>query len=132
MGGISLWKPNSAGAVVSQVLKSFAESSDKGQDSHDKKQVQKKSSGFQVMSNDQSKVNIIINPPNAQSHPPEQESETSSQEEIAPATTIEDAKRIATEWVKKEKDALEIKIDKNGKVGSYTFRVDLVFERFSG
>lgn len=59
LGVGSLWKPESIGAVVSQLLKNLAESEEKS-DSHNK-QIQKKSSGsVQVMASDQAEVNINV------------------------------------------------------------------------
>jgi hypothetical protein len=59
LGVGSLWKPESIGAVASQLLKNLAESKEKS-DSHNK-QIQKKSSGsVQVMASDQAEVNINV------------------------------------------------------------------------
>jgi hypothetical protein len=59
LGFGSLWKPESVGAVVSQFLERLSESEEGSSDSHDK-QIQKKSSGVQVMAHDQSKVTISV------------------------------------------------------------------------
>jgi hypothetical protein len=59
LGVGSLWKPESIGAVVSQLLKNLAESEEKS-DSHNK-QIQKESSGsVQVMASDEAEVNINV------------------------------------------------------------------------
>lgn len=59
LGVGSLWKPDSIGAVVSQLLKNLAENEEKS-DSHNK-QIQKKSSGsVQVMASHGAKVNINV------------------------------------------------------------------------
>lgn len=60
LGFGSIWKPNSIGAITTRILNNFARNSETASsDSHDK-QVQKESSGVQVMSHDQSSVNIVV------------------------------------------------------------------------
>lgn len=52
-----IWKPETVGAAVSKYFERFSESEKGSSDSHNK-QVQKKSSGVQVMAQDQSNVTI--------------------------------------------------------------------------
>lgn len=60
LGFGSLWKPESIGAVASQFLKNLAKNAeDEPSDSHET-QVQKKSSGVQVMATHGAKVNITV------------------------------------------------------------------------
>jgi hypothetical protein len=60
LGVGSLLKPDSVGAVASQLLKNLAKSEEEGPDSHNK-QIQKKSSGsVQVMASDRAEVNINV------------------------------------------------------------------------
>lgn len=59
LGFGSLLKPDSfIGAIASELLKRMAKNAGERSDSHDK-QVQKKSSGIQIMTHDQSKVIIV-------------------------------------------------------------------------
>ncbi len=60
LGFGSLVKPDSIGDLGLHILESIGRGEKGGSDSHDK-QIQKRSSGVQVMSHDQSKVNIILN-----------------------------------------------------------------------
>ncbi len=60
LGFGSLIKPDSIGDLALHILENIRKGEKGGSDSHDK-QIQKKSSGVQVMSHDQSKVNIIVN-----------------------------------------------------------------------
>ncbi len=87
LGFGSLWKPDSIGAVASQLLKNLAKNTEEGSDSHDK-QIQKKSSGIQVMSHDQSNVKIIVHSgkKGQTENSPEEEGE---QKEILRKETIE-------------------------------------------
>lgn len=59
LGVGSLWKPDSIGAVVSQLLENLSESGEEKSDSHNK-QIQKKSSGVQVIASQGAKVNINV------------------------------------------------------------------------
>jgi hypothetical protein len=60
LGFGSILKPKTIGVVASQFLKNLGRSSEEGSsDSHDS-QVQKRSSGIQVMAHDQSSVSITV------------------------------------------------------------------------
>jgi hypothetical protein len=60
LGVGSLWKPDSIGAIASQLLRNLAKSGEEESDSHNK-QIQKKSSGsVQVMASDRAEVNINV------------------------------------------------------------------------
>ncbi len=60
LGFGSLWKPDSVGAIASQLLENLAGSKEEGSDSHNK-QIQKKSNGsVQVMTGDRAEVNINV------------------------------------------------------------------------
>jgi hypothetical protein len=60
LGFGSLWKPDLVGAIASEFVKNLSKGSEEeSSDSHDK-QIQKKSSGVQVMAHDQSNVHIIV------------------------------------------------------------------------
>lgn len=62
LGVGSLLKPDSVGAVASQLLKNLAKSEEEGSDSHNK-QIQKKSSGsVQVNASDEAEVHVSVSP----------------------------------------------------------------------
>jgi biotin carboxyl carrier protein len=76
LGFGSLARPDTVGAVASQLLRNLSKSSEEASsDSHDK-QIQKRSSGVQVMAHDQSSVSITVQSgkkKNAQNLPEESE-----------------------------------------------------------
>lgn len=126
LGAGCLWKPDTIGTVVSQFLRNLNNNSkEESSDSHNK-QTQQKSSGIQVMSHDQSKVNIIVSS--------EKKEHTEETKEVCSSKgcSNEDAERIAIDFVKKKKNPERITVTsvtpatKQGKwevKGSYPIKI---------
>ncbi len=60
LGFGSLWKPKTIGAVATALIEMFTKDAEKSSSHSHNKQVQRKSSGVQVMTGDQSNVNVIV------------------------------------------------------------------------
>lgn len=108
LGFGSLWKPDSIGAVASQILRNLSKSGQEEKTvSHDTSQIQEKSSGIQVLSRDKSEVNITV-----QSEKQQESKEKKSQEHKTKKLRItrEEAESIATDFVNQKKSPEHISI----------------------
>jgi len=111
LGGLSIWKPKSAGAVVAQFLKNFAGSEEKS-DSHNK-QTQKKSDGIQVMTRD-GNVNITVaerGKQKTQNNPEENEIHKEKREATpTEGCDYEEAEIMAANFVKRKKHSESVTV----------------------
>lgn len=91
IGGLSVgcfWKPETFGAVVSQFLQNISKSGEGKKSNSDNKQIQRKSSGVQVMTGDQSAVNVYSVSPEKKEN-----TEKSSEEIMLKETRIVNTKK---------------------------------------